>query len=59
MTERLQIQNLYKIFSKTPRPALEMLAKGGNKNEVFEKLGEVVGLNNVSLSVPQGATSEK
>jgi len=55
MTERLQIQNLYKIFSKTPRPALEMLAKGGNKNEVFEKLGEVVGLNNVSLSVPQGA----
>lgn len=55
MTERLQIQNLYKIFSSTPRPALEMLAKGGNKNEVFEKLGAVVGLNNVSLSVPEGA----
>jgi len=55
MTERLQIQNLYKIFSNTPRPALEMLAKGGNKNEVFEKLGAVVGLNNVSLSVPEGA----
>ncbi|QEL22249.1 glycine betaine/L-proline ABC transporter ATP-binding protein [Bosea sp. F3-2] len=55
MTERLQIQNLYKIFSNTPRPALEILAKGGNKNEVFEKLGAVVGLNNVSLSVPQGA----
>ncbi|UZF93626.1 quaternary amine ABC transporter ATP-binding protein [Bosea sp. NBC_00550] len=55
MTERLQIQNLYKIFSNTPAPALEMLAKGGNKNEVFEKLGAVVGLNDVSLSVPQGA----
>lgn len=55
MTERLQIQNLYKIFSNAPRPALEMLAKGGNKNEVFEKLGAVVGLNNVSLSVPEGA----
>jgi len=55
MTERLQIQNLYKIFSNTPRPALEMLARGGNKNEVFEKLGAVVGLNNVSLSVPEGA----
>lgn len=55
MPERLQIRNLYKIFSPTPGPALDMLAKGGNKNEVFEKLGAVVGLNNVSLSVPQGA----
>lgn len=55
MTERLQIQDLYKIFSSKPGPALEILAKGGNKNDVFEKLGTVVGLNNVSLSVPQGA----
>ncbi|MFC7396514.1 glycine betaine/L-proline ABC transporter ATP-binding protein [Chelatococcus sp. GCM10030263] len=55
MTERLQIQNLYKIFSNSPAPALEILAKGGNKNEVFEKLGAVVGLNNVSLSVPESA----
>jgi glycine betaine/proline transport system ATP-binding protein len=55
MTERLQIQNLYKIFSNSPAPALEILAKGGNKNEVFEKLAAVVGLNNVSLSVPEGA----
>lgn len=55
MTERLQIRDLYKIFSSKPGPALEILAKGGNKNDVFEKLGTVVGLNNVSLSVPQGA----
>jgi len=55
MTERLQIQDLYKIFSAKPGPALDILAKGGNKNDVFEKLGTVVGLNNVSLSVPQGA----
>lgn len=55
MTERLQIQNLYKIFSSTPGPALDILAKGGDKNEVFERLGAVVGLNKVSLTVPQGA----
>ena len=55
MTERLQIQNLYKIFSATPEAALQILANGGDKNTVFEKLGAVVGLNNVSLSVPQGA----
>lgn len=55
MAERLQIQNLYKIFSATPEAALQILANGGDKNTVFEKLGAVVGLNNVSLSVPQGA----
>ncbi|MBS0535388.1 MAG: glycine betaine/L-proline ABC transporter ATP-binding protein [Proteobacteria bacterium] len=55
MTERLEIKNLYKIFSDAPGPALEMLAKGSGKSEVFEKLGVVVGLNNVSLTVPQGA----
>ena len=55
MTERLHIQNLYKIFSNTPAAALEILAKGGDKNAVFEKLGLVVGLNNVSLTVPKGA----
>src|SRR3569833_518713 len=48
MTERLEIKNLYKIFSDAPGPALEMLAKGSGKSEVFEKLGVVVGLNNVS-----------
>lgn len=55
MTERLQIQNLYKIFSAAPEAALQILANGGDKNTVFDKLGAVVGLNNVSLSVPQGA----
>jgi glycine betaine/proline transport system ATP-binding protein len=55
MTERLEIKNLFKVFSSTPGPALEMLAKGSGKSEIFEKLGVVVGLNNVSLSVPQGA----
>ena len=55
MTERLQIQNLYKIFSANPEAALQILANGGDKNTVFDKLGAVVGLNNVSLSVPQGA----
>ena len=55
MTERLEIKDLYKVFSSTPAPALEMLARGCGKSEVFEKLGVVVGLNNVSLSVPQGA----
>jgi len=55
MTERLKIENLYKVFGKDPARALQILASGGDKNQVFEKLGQVVGLNDVSLSVPSGA----
>ncbi len=55
MTERLRVENLYKVFAKTPGPALQMLAGGANKGQVLAKTGSVVGLNNVSLSVPSGA----
>lgn len=55
MTERLRVENLYKIFSKSPDPALRMLAAGAKKADVLAKTGMVVGLNDVSLSVPSGA----
>ena len=56
MTERLRIENLFKIFSDTPERAQHILAVGGDKNRVFEELGVVVGLNDVSLTIPAGAT---
>ncbi|MGF3024955.1 quaternary amine ABC transporter ATP-binding protein [Methylobacterium aquaticum] len=55
MTDRLQIRNLYKIFSSDPAPAMRILAEGGSKSDVFDKVRQVVGLNDVSLSVPEGA----
>lgn len=55
MTERLQIENLYKIFSNQPQPAMDLLARGADKDEVQAETGMVVGLNNVSLTVPTGA----
>lgn len=55
VTECLKIENLYKIFAKSPQQAMQMLAAGSNKEEVLAKTGAVVGLNNVSLSVPAGA----
>ena len=55
MTECLKIENLYKIFAKSPDQAMQMLAVGSKKDEVLAKTGAVVGLNNVSLSVPAGA----
>ncbi|MEZ2408025.1 glycine betaine/proline transport system ATP-binding protein [Bosea sp. OAE752] len=55
MSERLRIENLYKVFAKDPTEALQILRGGGTKDSVFGKLGQVVGLDGVSLSVPSGA----
>lgn len=55
MTERLKIEHLYKVFTDKPERALAMLNAGKTKSEVQETLGQVVGLDDVSLSVPSGA----
>lgn len=55
MNTRLKIENLYKVFADDPAPALAMLRGGGSKERVFEELGQVVGVDDLSLSVPAGA----
>jgi glycine betaine/proline transport system ATP-binding protein len=55
MTERLKIEHLYKVFADRPDPALEMLKRGATKSDVLRDTGQVVGLDDVSLSVPAGA----
>src|ERR1700710_33118 len=51
MTERLKIEHLYKVFKKKPGGARAMRHTGKNKSDVQEMLGQVVGLDDVSLSV--------
>ncbi|WP_186156969.1 quaternary amine ABC transporter ATP-binding protein [Burkholderia gladioli] len=55
MTERLKIEHLYKVFSDRPERALGMLRQGASKADVLRDTGQVVGLDDVSLSVPAGA----
>lgn len=55
MTERLRVESLYKIFEPSPANAMALLAAGAGKERVLAETGAVVGLNNVSLSVPSGA----
>lgn len=55
MSERLRIENLYKIFAGAPEKALELLRNGATKEEVLAQTGHVAGLNNVSLLVPSGS----
>lgn len=55
MNERLRIENLYKIFSDNPEIAMKALRSGAGKEQVLADTRSVVGVNNVSLSVPEGA----
>ncbi|WP_245987032.1 glycine betaine/L-proline ABC transporter ATP-binding protein ProV [Azospirillum thermophilum] len=51
---RLQVRNVYKIFAKNPRPALDLLRQGADKAEVLERLGVNVGVVDASFDVRSG-----
>ena len=53
---KIEIKNVYKIFGNSPTEVLPMVKSGANKEEVLEKTGHTVGLDNVSLSIEEGET---
>ncbi len=48
---KIQIKNLYKIFGKNPRSALEQVKDGVNKDELLEKHNHVLGLKDINLDI--------
>ncbi|MDD4753727.1 MAG: glycine betaine/L-proline ABC transporter ATP-binding protein [Desulfitobacteriaceae bacterium] len=52
--EKIEIKNLYKIFGPHPEKAVDLLKSSKNKDEILSKTKNVVGLNNVSLSIKSG-----
>ena len=53
---KIEINNVYKIFGPKPNDVLEMVKSGSGKEEVLEKTGHTVGLDNVSLKIEEGET---
>ena len=53
---KIEIKNVYKIFGDEPAKVLPMVQDGATKEEVLEKTGHTVGLDNVSLSIEEGET---
>lgn len=52
---KISVRNLVKIFGPHPRRRpLQMLEAGASKDEILEKTGHVVGVNDVSFDVQQG-----
>jgi glycine betaine/proline transport system ATP-binding protein len=48
---KIEINNIYKIFGNKPQTVMQMVKDGATKEEVLEKTGHTVGLDNVSLKM--------
>ena len=53
---KIEINNVYKIFGNNPKSVLPMVKEGSTKDEILEKTGHRVGLDNVSLKIEEGET---
>ncbi len=51
---KIRVEGLYKIFGKEPKRAIPEIEKGMTKDEVLEKYGNTVGINNTSFEVRKG-----
>lgn len=54
MNAKLVVKKLYKIFGDHPREAMELVAQGLSKAEIFARTGHTVGVNNASFEVREG-----
>ncbi|MFU0799656.1 MAG: glycine betaine/L-proline ABC transporter ATP-binding protein [Xylanivirga thermophila] len=54
MAYKIEVKNLVKIFGSRPGMALDRLKKGWTKQDILNKTGQTVGVNNVSFSVKEG-----
>ena len=53
-TTKLKVEKVYKVFGDHPKQALKMVAKGLEKDEIFAKTGQTLGVNNASFEVYSG-----
>ena len=51
---KIEINNVYKIFGNNPKSVLPMVKEGSTKEEILDKTGHTVGLDNVSLKIEEG-----
>ncbi len=52
----ITVKNLYKIFGKKPEKAIPLLQNGTSKEEILEKTGQTVAIDNASFEVKKDET---
>jgi len=53
---KIEVKNVYKIFGNNSSKVLPMVQDGATKEEILEKTGHTVGLDDVSISIEEGET---
>ncbi|WP_019557545.1 glycine betaine/L-proline ABC transporter ATP-binding protein ProV [Thiomicrorhabdus arctica] len=51
---KLKVENLYKVFGDHPKKTISLIHKGLDKEAIFAKTGNTVGVNNASFEVYAG-----
>jgi len=54
MAYKLEVRKICKIFGDNPKTALKLLAQNIDKDEIFERTGQTVGVYNASLGINEG-----
>jgi len=51
---KIVVHNLVKVFGNRPAAAMQMLAAGRHKDEIFQRTGQIVGVQNASFEIRSG-----
>ncbi|HSH41270.1 MAG TPA: glycine betaine/L-proline ABC transporter ATP-binding protein ProV [Arenicellales bacterium] len=54
MTDKIVIEDVYKIFGPKPEVARELIDKGYDKDRIFAETGNTVGVQQASFSIKEG-----
>ncbi|MGB5866997.1 MAG: glycine betaine/L-proline ABC transporter ATP-binding protein ProV, partial [Arcobacteraceae bacterium] len=49
-----KVENIYKVFGKNQQYAMELVNRGLSKDEIFDKTGMTIGVNNASFEIKEG-----
>ena len=53
---KIKVENLYKIFGHNPRRVYPLMEQGKSKEDILEKTGCTVAINNVSFEIKERET---
>lgn len=54
MSTKLAVENVYKIFGGSPKEAMQRVARGEDKDSIFEHTGLTIGVADASFEVAEG-----
>jgi glycine betaine/proline transport system ATP-binding protein len=54
MPDKIAVKNLYKVFGKRPAEAMDLLADGLDKDIIFERTGQTIGVLDASFTIREG-----